>query len=384
MPQETWSIVALSEDLSERGVLESANLIAAALELQGFGARASFASAIRRYPRLRTLLVPKDALTLRSIGLLGQLGIVAISNERISEAPPGPGPVAELTTSARRSAASRIADPLNAIGVLKSRLTGFGQLVMVLDVGFDEKHPDFTKRAAPMTIHPFSGKIFPDTGHGTRSVGLACGPLKPTTGKRYGVAHQAEVFVGLVRDKGGIPDRALLAGIQEAIKLGATVVNLSLGATIELNEPYSSAFEVVAQRALHEGVLLVAAAGNDDGPAEYPVKHPANCPSVLAVGALAGDLSPLPESCVRRNCDGEVDIAAPGFNIRSSTFGYPHYDTQSGTSSASALVAGTAALWAEKGYRGCDLWHALVDHAAVVKHGSRRTSGSGLVQAPRK
>jgi subtilisin family serine protease len=184
---------------------------------------------------------------------------------------------------------------------------------------------------------------------------------------------------------GLIPDGALLEAFEEGIALDPeerpAVINMSCGSQILRKVQYTFSFELIAQRVLKSGILLVAAAGNGDF--TYPVNHPANCPSVMAVGALDANLEPLPQSCSRENCDGEVDLCAPGFEIRSSTTALlNYYNNRTGTSSATALVSGIAALWAQKGYRGCDLWNVIVDKAIPVTNGSRKRTGAGMVQAP--
>src|SRR4051794_2745837 len=275
------SIVVLSGDIPESSVAKLATRLVDILELKAVASAEVSQPLIRIYPRLRALVLPASAAELSTIPLVGNFGVIAVSDERVSIAPPGKEPNATMESLRNHSRAVRGADPLDATGVLKSKLSGDGELVMVLDVGFFAQHPDFVKRHPPITVHSFTGKQFPDPGHGTRSVGLACGPLKPWKGRRYGVAHKAEIFVGLVKDSSGIPDSAVLDGLEEAIKLQAAVVNLSFGATVDVDEQYSAAFEIVAQRALAAGVLVVAAAGNDQPNAEDPVNHPANCPSVL-------------------------------------------------------------------------------------------------------
>ncbi|HEX7150323.1 MAG TPA: S8 family serine peptidase [Thermoanaerobaculia bacterium] len=333
------------------------------------------------YPRLKVLILPVNReLVLASRIRIGYEGVVEISDERISKAPPG---------RERSEEVPGAVDPLEVTKVLKSSRSGAGQTMLILDIGLDTNHVDFKKRIPAPVVKPFvSSPYTADSGHGTRSAGLACGPRKPANGKRYGVAYESALTLGQVADEyADIPDEALIAGMEYAIEKRIPVVNMSLGQQIRKTSGYSRAFELAAQRALNEGVLLIAAAGNDEAEAgNVAVNHPANCPSVMAVGALDGNLRPWPGSCVRLRCDGEVDLVAPGYDVRSSTVGRDPYNTRSGTSSAAAIASGIATLWVEalarKNVRGCQLWNVLVDHAESVKGGQRSTTGAGLIQAP--
>src|SRR5215204_2963961 len=178
---------------------------------------------------------------------------------------------------------------LQATKVPASRFTGRGIRVAVLDTGLDLAHPDFTGRR--ITAQSFiEGEPAQDGhGHGTHCIGTACGPRRPGTLPRYGVAYEAEIFAGKVlSNQGSGGDGGILAGIQWAITNGCAIVSMSLGARVQPGQPFSQVFEQAARRALTAGTLIIAAAGNESRrPQEIaPVGHPANCPSIVAVGAI--------------------------------------------------------------------------------------------------
>jgi len=117
-----------------------------------------------------------------------------------------------------------------------------------------------------------------------------------------------------------------------AISLGAKVINISLGGGGEDPE-----LEAALRYARSQGVVLVAAAGNDgiDG-----VLYPASSPAVIAVGSVDNNKT----KSFFSNCGPELDLVAPGKQV---TVLLPNrrYGKASGTSFASPMVAGVAALY---------------------------------------
>jgi hypothetical protein len=141
---------------------------------------------------------------------------------------------------------------LQATEVPASPRTGRGIRVAVLDTGFDLGHPDFAGRAVTATSF-VAGQSPQDVhGHGTHCVGTACGPRTPQGSRGYGVAPDAEVFVGKVlSDEGSGTDAEILAGIAWAVRNGCQVISMSLGADVV--EP-SPAYTAAGRRALdHRG-----------------------------------------------------------------------------------------------------------------------------------
>jgi len=268
-----------------------------------------------------------------------------------------------------------------------SRFSGRGIKIAVLDTGFDLGHPDFMGRTIVSRSFVPGEPVQDGHGHGTHCIGAACGPRLPGQLPRYGVAHEADIFAGKVlSDRGRGTDGQILGGINWAVASKCEIISMSLGAAVQVNQPFSQIFEQVARRALAAGTVIIAAAGNESRrPGTIaPVGHPANCPSIIAVAAIDAQRQIAPFSCGGLNTQGgQVDIAGPGVQVRSSWPRPLLYRTISGTSMATPHVAGIAALFAEAnpGLRGRALVQLLHQNARRLRLPSRDV-GAGLVQAP--
>ena len=274
---------------------------------------------------------------------------------------------------------------LEATKVVGSSLTGAGIKVAVLDTGFDHNHQDFAGRAVTKKLfasHSTEGDIH---GHGTHCIGTACGPLRPTSGPRYGIAYEAEIFAGKVLgDDGFGTDRSIIAGMEWALDQGCQVISMSLGAATQLGDQPGEDYEQIGQVCLDAGTLVVAAAGNESTRPQQiaPVGSPANATTFMAVGAVDSRFRPASFSCGGMNPGQEVDIAAPGVAILSSLPG-DSYDRWDGTSMATPHVAGVAALIAQSNdsFRGWALWARLLQISSRLPLPARDV-GKGFLQAP--
>lgn len=277
---------------------------------------------------------------------------------------------------------------LQATGVPTSRYSGQGIRIAVLDTGLDQGHPDFAGRS--ITTQSFSGVPVDDIhGHGTHCIGVACGPLNPiNNGRRYGIAYNAEIFVGKVFDNApepGAPTGNIIAGIEWALTNNCRVASLSLGMPLDQQVMQ---YTVPFQQAMKGGMLIVAAAGNNARRPQNPgfVEVPANSDNAMAVAAIDAGLGIAPfsaQSSLKTGDGGKVNIAAPGVHVYSSYLvSGGRYAFLDGTSMATPHVAGIAALWAEStNETGADLWNRLLSSALPMTLSSADV-GCGLVQAP--
>ncbi len=182
-----------------------------------------------------------------------------------------------------------------------------------------------------------------DNGHGTHVSGIAAAATNNAIGIA-GVAPGARIMPLKAGDSGGglLLEDILDAGFY-AVQNGADVINMSFGGAAD-----SKLLDRIAlDYAYAKGVVLVAAAGNS-GPGA--VSYPASFPNVISVGATTNkDLR-----AGFSNTNPFVDFAAPGDEIYSTMPTYPvalnslglsqNYSFMSGTSMASPMVAGVAAL----------------------------------------
>jgi len=267
---------------------------------------------------------------------------------------------------------------LIACKVPPSIRSGAGIKVAVLTSGMDLGHPDFAGRS--FTKATFVGQPVHDLfGHGTHMIGTACGPKTPAGNTpRYGIGFRTSIFVGKVLNNSGAGTTAgVLQGMNWAIANRCPVIFVPLGGAGGPHPAYTAA----GQAALNNGCLIIAGSSSSGS----SVGAPANSPTIMSVGAVDQNLKPAAFSP-----SGKIDIAAPGVNIFSS---YPRprlYNTWSGLASATAHVAGCAALWAETSpmLRGLSLWKKL---EATAKRNppffppyppKHPKLGAGLVQAP--
>ena len=275
---------------------------------------------------------------------------------------------------------------IQAVRAPDSRYTGAGIKVAILDTGFDLQHPDFDGRDIVSRSFIAGEPVQDGNGHGTHCAGTACGPVGTADHPRYGVAPDANLHVGKVlSDRGSGASGGVIEGIGWAITEGCTIISMSLGSPTSVGQPISVAYERAAQRALAQGSLIVAAAGNESNrPYRVaPLGSPGNCPSVFTVAAIDQGLRVATFSSGSTDPNaGGLEIAAPGVNVFSSSPMPQRYRRLAGTSMATPHVAGVAALYAESdpALRGDRLWQRLEQTARSLDQPARDV-GNGLTQA---
>jgi subtilisin family serine protease len=300
----------------------------------------------------------------------------ALAEVRRSEAP---------VTSLAQSDETSVTWGLEVTKVALSTFSGAGIKVAVLDTGFDSNHQDFRGRSITRKLFATRSSEDDTQGHGTHCIGTACGPQRPTSGPRYGIAYEAAIYAGKVLGDDGMgTDRSVIAGMDWALDQGCQIISMSLGSATQVGDQPNADFEQIGKACLDGGTVVIAAAGNESSRPGHiaPVGSPANALTIMAVAALDKALAPAPFSSGGINPGQDVDIAAPGVDVLSSLPGN-RYARLSGTSMATPHVSGVAALIAQSDvkFRGRALWERLLELAGPLPHPPRDV-GKGLLLAP--
>ncbi|QDU54127.1 S8 family serine peptidase [Aeoliella mucimassa] len=276
---------------------------------------------------------------------------------------------------------------LQATRVSISRLNGQGVKAAVLDTGIDLRHPDFQGRIAASRSFVQGLTVQDGNGHGTHCAGTLGGSSTAGT-IRYGVAPAVELYIGKVlNNQGRGREGDVVQGIHWALGQGCRVISVSIQRrVIKCQVPVSIAYETAGANALRRGALVIAAAGNHSNrqSSQYvPVSAPANCPSIVGVGAIS-QRRRLANFTNRAFCKGgDVDFVAPGVDIYSSDVTPNGYRSRNGTSMATPHVSGIAALIVqqEPGVSGQEIYNQLRANALGAVGGSTRDFGHGLARA---
>ncbi|MRG86202.1 S8 family serine peptidase [Salinibacillus xinjiangensis] len=174
---------------------------------------------------------------------------------------------------------------------VKSKYTGKGVKVGVIDTGIDYEHPDLANVYQggydlvdfdddPMETLPEQGAA---TLHGTHVAGIIA-----ANGEMKGVAPNAEIHSYRALGPGGVGSSVgIIAAIERAVEDGMDIINLSLGSTVNSPDWPTS---VAVNKAIDMGVAVVIANGNE-GPGKWTVSSPATSVKALSVGASITELN---------------------------------------------------------------------------------------------
>lgn len=260
--------------------------------------------------------------------------------------------------------------------VVQSSYTGNGIKIGVIDSGIDHNHPDLKDNY--MGGYDFvNGDSDPmdDRGHGTHVAGTI--GAKENDFGVVGVAPDASLYGIKVLDSSGSGSFSwVAAGIQWAITNDMDIITMSLGSDSD-----SATMRNAVDQAYSNGVLVVAAAGNDGnkkGKGDN-VDYPARYDSAIAVAASDSNDKRASWS----STGPAVELTGPGVSIYSTVWD-DTYSYKSGTSMATPHVTGVAALLmeAEPSLTAAQVRSRLQTTAEDLGKGGRdKLYGFGLVDA---
>lgn len=183
--------------------------------------------------------------------------------------------------------------------------------------------------------------------HGTHVSGIIAAARNNGKGVD-GIADNVRIMMVRAVPDGDEHDKDIALAIRYAVDNGAKVINMSFGKGVS---PQKQWVDDAVKYAESKGVLLVHAAGNEGADIDTAWNFPTpvfkggsvHASNWITVGASAAAKNSLVASFSNVG-KKEVDVFAPGVNIYATVPGGNTYRNLSGTSMASPVVAGLAAL----------------------------------------
>lgn len=268
---------------------------------------------------------------------------------------------------------------------------GAGITVAVIDSGVDRTVPDLKGQVldgGKSFTYPAGSAYDDKDGHGTAMASLIAGTGMADGGTgALGAAPKAKILpIRIFNDPRDTNEAASAESftlqLDNAIRYAADhktrIINISEGVPATSLQPQDiSGLQDVVDYARAKGVLIFAATGNS-GEKGSPVEYPAESRGVVGIGALDRNGNALPLSTKGT----QVDLSAVGQSIaKACPSGIrPHcVNTGSGTSDASALTSGSAALlWsAHPSWTANQVLRVLLNTASKPTDGADRNDAIG-------
>ncbi len=183
--------------------------------------------------------------------------------------------------------------------------------------------------------------------HGTHCSGII-GAVRNNGIGMNGVADNVRIMMVRAVPDGDEHDKDIANAIHYAVDNGARVISMSFGKDFSPQKEWvDDAFKYAASK----NVLLVHAAGNDKKDLDIENNFPSTtflnggrADNVITVGASGDKTNGGLTASFSNYGKHEVDVFAPGVNIYSTLPGGDKYGNLNGTSMATPVVAGVAAL----------------------------------------
>lgn len=237
-------------------------------------------------------------------------------------------------------------------------LDGTGVRVCIVDSGIDTSHKDLSgiNLVAWRDFVNNQEQPYDDQGHGTSMAGILV-----ADGWMQGVAPEVELVVAKALSGNGTGDDGIVAdAIDWCVEQDSQIISLSLGGApglLPFNPFGGRDSSDAADDAIDQGIVVIAAAGNDGGPDDDgDVAHPSSERLVISVGGHTEDGSHwsgsstgdnngnlLPLILPRQDPHKKPEIVAPaeGVPVVNNDGTWSIVD---GTSAATVFVTGAIAL----------------------------------------
>lgn len=233
--------------------------------------------------------------------------------------------------------------------------------------------------------------------HGTHVAGIIAGNGYSSKGKYAGIAPESNILAIKALDSEGSGNTsniidAISYVIETKDQYNTKILNLSIGSPANnscRNDPLCKA----VSEAVRHGIIVVVAAGNS-GPGEKTILSPGISPNVITVGAVDDKrtidpkddiIAPFSSRGPTNEGLSKPDVVAPGVNINSlSNTKLDGYTSLSGTSMATPLISGSAALLLNRqsSLSPKDVKQKLMA-SCIDLHESKDNQGAGLVNLQR-
>ncbi len=265
---------------------------------------------------------------------------------------------------------------INAPSSWESGLTGKGVKIAIIDSGV-ASHSDLVVAGGTNVISGSSGASYTDeNGHGTHVAGIIA--AQGLNNGVKGVAPDASIYaIKALNSSGEGYTSDIISGIDWAMQNKMDIISMSMGTSES-----STALKNAIDTAYSNGILIVAAAGNDGNTSGTGtnIEYPANYSSAIAVGAVDSNNNRAYFS----STGSKLEVSAPGVDII-STYLNNGYEKMSGTSMATPFVTGDLALLKQKypSYTNLQLRQVLDNNVKDLGiSGKDSLYGYGLITAP--
>jgi subtilisin family serine protease len=231
----------------------------------------------------------------------------------------------------------------------------------IIDTGF-ASNPDFPPVGRLIQYDRVDGdaNVFlppsvlpePQMWHGLRAASVAAARLDNRFGS-VGTGAVAEPTLAFIRAAQGRPTTYdATQAILLAVQFGADVISMSMAgdrgplyAALQRSFSIISPLQLAVWRAISDGVIVVAAAGNGETDLDAAMQVPCELDGVICVGAIDTSSKQALRGAAGSNYGSNVDIWAPGLGIDTTpTPGSNELSRADGTSAATPYVAGVLSL----------------------------------------